>query len=200
MKLYAETPRYRTRQLLTDAATIIWILVWVRVGFFLRDLVDRLAGPGRTVEDAGRSFAGTVDSFGSDLDDLPVVGDALREPFETIAGAGRTLQDAGVTQQNAVHRLAFWLGLLIALIPIIYVLLKYLPDRLRWIREAGAASKLRIDAQDHELFAIRALANQPLYELRRAADDPAAAFAARDFEPLAALELGQLGLETRPKA
>jgi hypothetical protein len=199
MKLYAETPRYRARQLLADAATVIWIVIWVRIGFFMRDLVDRLAGPGETVENAGRSFSGTVDSFGSNLDDLPVLGDLLQRPFENIASAGRTLQEAGVSQQNAVHRLAFWLGLLIALIPIGYVLLKYVPGRLRWMREAGAASSLRIDSEDFELFAIRALANQPLYELRRASDDPAAAFAARDFEPLAALELGQLGLKTRPR-
>lgn len=197
MKLYAESQRYRARQLLKDAATVVWIILWIRIGIFVNDLVNRLAGPGETVEDAGRGFADSVDSFGGDVGDLPVVGDAFQGPFETIAGAGRTLQEAGATQQEAVHTLALWLGILLAVIPIGYVLLKYLPERLRWIREAGAADKLRIDAEDYKIFAIRALANQPLYELRRAAPDPAAAYAAGEYERLAELELGQLGLKTR---
>ena len=194
MKLYAEAPRYRARQLLTDAVTLVWIIVWIRMGLFVNELVNRLSGPGETVESAGRTFAQSIDSFGGDVADLPVIGDALQRPFETISGAGRTLQEAGETQQEAVHTLALWLGILLAIIPIGYVLLKYLPERLRWIREAGAADKLRIDAEDYKIFAIRALANQPLYELRRAAPDPAAAYAAGEYERLAELELGQLGL------
>ena len=196
MKLYAEVPRYRARQAIADLATLTWIVVWIWIGTFVHDVVNRLTGPGETVEDAGGRFADSVESFGGDVGDLPVVGDALQAPFETIAGAGRTLQDAGAAQQEAVQTLALWLGVLLAVIPIGYVLLKYLPDRLRWIREAGAAAKLRIDAEDYEIFAIRALANQPLYELRRAASDPAAAYAAGDYERLARLELGQLGLRT----
>lgn len=199
MKLYAESSRYRARQLLKDGATVLWIILWVRVGLFVNYLVNRLAGPGATVENAGRGFADSVDSFGGDVGDLPVVGDALQTPFETIAGAGRTLRDAGAAQQEAVGTLALWLGILLAVIPIGYVLLKYLPERLRWIREAGAADKLRIDAEDYKIFAIRALANQPLYELRRAAPDPAAAYAAGDYERLAELELGQMGLETKSR-
>lgn len=197
MKLYAEATRYRGRQLLSDAATLVWIIAWIRIGIFVNDLVNRLSGPGATVESAGRAFAESVNSFGGDVADLPVIGDALQRPFETISGAGRTLQGAGAAQQEAVHTLALWLGILLAVIPIGYVLLKYLPERLKWIREAGAADKLRIDAEDYKIFAIRALANQPLYELRRAAPDPAAAYAAGDYERLAQLELGQLGLEVR---
>lgn len=197
--MYAEARRYRARQVLADAAALLWIAAWIAVGMFMHDLVTRLAGPGETVENAGRRFADSVESFGGDAGDLPVIGDALEAPFETIASAGRTLQDAGASQQEAVHTLALWLGILLALIPILYVLLRYLPERLRWIREAGAAASLRIDAEDYKIFAIRALANQPLNELRRAAPDPAAAYAAGDYESLAELELGQLGLRTRPR-
>lgn len=197
MKLYAEVPRYRLRQAIADLATLTWIVVWIWIGTFVHDLVNRLTAPGETVENAGRGFADSVQSFGGDVGDLPVVGDALETPFEKIADAGRTLQEAGAAQQEAVQTLALWLGILLAIIPIGSVLLKYVPDRLRWIREAGAASKLRIDAEDYKIFAIRALANQPLYELRRAAPDPAAAYAAGDYERLAELELGQLGLKAR---
>ena len=106
------------------------------------------------------------------------------------------MERAGLAQQEVVQDLATWLGVLLALIPISYVAYRYLPDRWRWIREAGAASMLRIDAADLQLFALRAIARQPLYELRRATPDPAAALAQGDYEPLASLELASLGLKT----
>lgn len=194
MKLFAETKRYRSRQIAVDIAVLLWIAVWIRIGIFVNDLFNRLAEPGRTVERAGRGFADTIGSVGGEVEDLPLVGDALRNPLETIAGAGRVLEEAGASQQDVVNSIAFWLGLLLALIPIGYVLLKYLPERVRWVREASAADRLRIDAADYRIFAIRALANQPLYELRRVAPDPAETYAAGDYERLAQLELGQLGL------
>jgi hypothetical protein len=195
VKFFAETKRYRLRQILVDVSVLLWILLWVRIGIFVNDLFNRLAEPGRTVERAGRGFADTVGSVGGEVEDVPLVGGALQEPLETIAGAGRVLEDAGAAQQDVVHSIAFWLGLLLALIPIGYVLLKYLPERVRWIREASAADRLRIDAADYRIFAIRALANQPLYELRRVAEDPAESYASGDYERLAQLELGQLGLK-----
>ena len=199
MKIYAEVPYFRTRQILLDVAVLLWIYVWVRVGLFMRDLVERLAGPGRTVEDAGGDLASNLDSISGTIADLPLVGESLQTPFGAAADAGRVLQRAGQTHQDVIHSLAFWLGLLLALIPILYVLLKYIPGRLRWIREASAAAKLRIDADDLRLFAIRAVATRPLYELRRACPDPAGCLATENYEPLAALELSALGLQPGSK-
>jgi hypothetical protein len=51
--LYAETPALRLRQVLLDVGLVIWVLVWVRIGLWLNDLVQRLEGPGRGIEDAG---------------------------------------------------------------------------------------------------------------------------------------------------
>jgi hypothetical protein len=198
MKLYAEVPYFRTRQLLLDGAVLLWVYVWVRVGLFMRDLVEKLAGPGRTIEEAGSGLASNLDSISGQVGDVPLVGEALQSPFGAAADASRVLERAGQTHQDVIHSLAFWLGLFLALIPILYMLIKYLPGRLRWIREASAASKLRIDADDLYLFALRAVATRPLYELRRACPDPAECLASKDYEPLAALELSALGLNAAP--
>lgn len=144
MKLYAETPFHRSRQIAADAAVALWILLWIRICTWIHELVDRLAGAGTSVEGA---------------------------------------------------TLALWLGILLAVIPIGYVLLRYAPWRGRWIREASAASRLRIDSEDLHLFALRAVATRPLYELQRVTPDPAAALARGDYESLASLELGALGLK-----
>lgn len=196
MKLYAETSWQRSRQIAADAAVALWIVVWVRIGTWIHELVNRLAEPGRSVESAGGRISSAMEAAGDRLGGLPGVGDTLRGPFDAAAGAGEALGRAGAAQQEAVHTLAVWLGVLLAIIPIGYVLLRYVPWRARWIREASAAARLRIDAQDLHLFALRAVATRPLYELQRVAPDPAAALAAGEYEALASLELGALGLVT----
>ena len=194
MKLYAEMPRFRTRQILQDAALVVWAVAWVWIGLHVRSLVDRLAEPGRSIERAGDGFASTLSDIGSKVGEVPGVGGVLQTPFDAAGRAGVALEAAGAAQQDLVHTLAWWLGVLLALIPISYVLYRYVPDRIRWIREASAADRIRIDSADLQLFALRAVVRQPLYELNRVCDDPAAALQNGDYEPLAKLELGSLGL------
>jgi hypothetical protein len=194
MKVYAEVASFRARQVLGDALLLLWVVLWVRIGFAVRSLVDRLAGPARTLEDAGAGFARPFDEAGSRVGDVPVVGDALQAPFEAAAGAGRALARAGAGQQDVIHALALWLGVLFALIPILFALLRYVPPRLRWARRAASAARIRTDPAGLSLFALRAVATRPFDELRRATPDPARAWQSGDHEALAALELASLGL------
>ena len=198
MKLYAETAGLRARQLLGDLATLAWTAAWVAAGLTLYRLVERLAVPGARVEQAGSDFAGDVAEIQQRIGRVPVVGDQLQGPFGRLAGTGRTLAEAGATQQEVVHQLALWLGVVVAAVPVVTLLLVWLPRRVAWAREAGAASRLRMDGADLELFAIRAVANRPLRELRRVSADPAGALRAGEHQVLADLELRALGLRARP--
>jgi hypothetical protein len=198
VKLYAETAGRRARQLLGDLAVLGWTAAWVAAGLALYRLVEKLAVPGRQVERAGSALAGDIAEIQEKVGRVPVVGGELRDPFGRLAGVGRTLADAGVTQQEAVHQLALWLGVAVAAVPVIALLVVWLPGRVAWAREAGAASRLRKDGADLELFAIRAVANRPLRELRRVSADPAGALRAGEHEALADLELRSLGLRARP--
>lgn len=199
MRLYAETAGLRTRQLLGDLAVLAWTAAWVWAGLTLYRLVERLAVPGARVEQAGSDFAGDVAEIQQRIGRVPVVGDQLQGPFGRLAGTGRTLAAAGATQQEVVHQLALWLGVVVAAVPVVTLLLVWLPRRVAWAREAGAASRLRMDGADLELFAIRAVANRPLRELRRVSADPAGALRAGEHQPLADLELRALGLRARPR-
>ena len=194
MKLYAETAGLRARQLLGDLAVLAWTAAWVWAGLTLYRLVDKLAVPGARLEQAGGGFAGDVAEIQQKVGRLPVVGGDLQGPFGRLAGVGRTLADAGATQQQVVHQLALWLGVLVAAVPIAALLVAWLPRRVAWAREAGAASRLRLAGADLELFALRAVANRPLRELRRVTPDPAGALRAGEYEALADLELRALGL------
>ena len=194
MKLYAETAGLRARQLLGDLAVVAWAALWVWAGLTLYRLVEKLAVPGQRVEQAGNAFAGNLAEIQRTIGRVPVVGDQLQDPFGRLAGTGQTLADAAVTQQEVVHQLALWLGLAVAAVPVVALLLAWLPGRVSWAREAGAASRLRLDGADLELFAIRAVANRPLRQLRRVSADPAGALRSGEYEALADLELRALGL------
>jgi len=198
MRLYAQTPLHRTRQQLGDLALLAWSITWILIGRFLHGLVSDLAGPGRLLADAGRDLTSSMREVSEAVGDVPVAGDALQAPFDLAGGVGDGLREAGQSQQDIVAALAFWLALVIVVLPIGWALFRWLPARIRWIREASAARRM-ID--DVELLALRALVNRPLWELASVGSAPATALRTGDSTTilaLARLELTALGL--RPPA
>jgi hypothetical protein len=195
MRLYAPATGLRTRQVLADVAALVGIWLFVRLGRFVHDLVAGLAAPGRAIEEAGERLSGGALRGGDRVDDLPLVGDALRRPFEAVASGGEALIDAGVAQQDATATLALVLGLVVAGLPVAWVLARWLPWRVRWLREAAAVEGLLRTAPDGvALLAHRALASRSVRTLWRAEPDPWAAFTEGRHGRLAALELDALGL------
>jgi hypothetical protein len=201
VKFYADLPGKRARQLLMDLLVIVWVYAWVRLGLWLHDLVEKLAGPGRKLESAGNGLADNLSSAGSKIDNVPGVGGALSTPFNKAADAARSLASAGHDQQQIVGDLALALSLALVAVPLALVLFGWLPLRVRWVRRASAAAGLRGAVSGRDLLALRALATQPLRRL--AALDPEIASAWRRgdqaaVDALATLELRTLGLRWRP--
>lgn len=199
MKLYADRPRRILAQLLGDLAALGWTVLWVRLGVAVHDAVLALAVPGRKLADAGGALERNLRSAGETASGVPVVGDELRGPFDAAAGAGGSLAEAGRDQQALVGDLAPLLTALTVVVPLTLALW-WLARRVRWVREATAARTLLAGGADATLFALRALAAQPLPRLRKVAADPWAGW--RDGDPeivaaLAALELGGLGIRPR---
>jgi hypothetical protein len=199
VKLYADRPRRVVVQLLGDLAAVVWTVLWVRAGFAVHDAVLALAAPGRKLEDAGGALERNLRSAGETAERVPVVGDELRAPFDAAAGAGRSLAAAGRDQQALVADAALLLAAVAVVVPLLLALW-WLVRRIRWVREAAAARKLLAGGADAALFALRALASQPLPRLRAVAADPLSGW--RDGDPevvaaLAALELGSLGVRPR---
>ena len=194
MKLYADHRPLAARQAVGDVLLLVWVWAWVRIGQHLTSLVDRLAEPGRSLERAGTTLEDGLEGAAGGVGRLPVVGGALEGVFGDAAGAGSSLRDAGTAQAEVAHQLAVALGLAVAGLAIIWGLARYVPGRLQWIRDATSGQSLVAGAEDLRLFAIRAVANRPLSELRRVSRDPGGDLAAGRFDRLAALELAELGL------
>ena len=197
---YAETPVRRIRQVATDLVAVLALLCCYWLGATVHDLTAELASPGRSLESGGAALADRMTDAGSAADDVPLVGDELAVPFEQASEAGRSIQDAGVKQQEVVHTLALTLGWVIGGIPALGVLLLWLPRRLRFARRASNARRLVRSGVGLDVFALRALASQPLSELAKLRADPAEGWRQSDPEmiaALAALELRRFGLRGR---
>jgi hypothetical protein len=195
MKIYAETTRKRTRQLIQDAILVGWILLWALFGMVAHDVVAKLAEPAASVARNSDSLSDSLADISDKVDGVPVVGGALEEPFSSSSRAAAAVARESREQRELFLKAALWIGLFIAVGPIALALLLFLPFRLRWVKEATAADRIRVDADDLYLFALRAVANRPFSELRKATPDPGAALAAGDYTALARLELEQLGLK-----
>jgi hypothetical protein len=173
MRLYADLPARRLGQLTADACVAVWVVAWVVIGSGVHHVVLGLAAPGRGLEDAGNGLGDNLTSAAQAAGDVPVVGDGLRGPIDGAAGAAGALARAGQAQQDAVGQLALVLGIVVALAPILLALAVWLPRRVRFARRASAAQHLVDSAADLDLFALRAMATQPMHVLARISDDPA---------------------------
>jgi hypothetical protein len=201
MQLYAQHPVHRFRQLAADLGLLPWLVLWALLARAAHRAVQVLAEPGRAVEDLGTSVAGQMSSAAGVAEDVPVVGDELAAPFQALGEAGGAVRGAGESAQEAVATLATVLAVVLVVLPVGWLLLRWLPWRLAYAREAGAARRLVTGTPDLELLAARALATAPLPRL--AALPPGTGDAWRKGDPdavraLAALELRRLGL--RPPA
>ena len=197
LKLYAETPARRTAQVVADLLFVLWIVLWVWVGHAIHDGTMALAEPGRQTTAAATSMSGGLTDAGEVLRGVPIVGDDVAVPFDKASGASDALADAGRSQVRAVEKLALWLGISIAAIPILVLAAVHLPLRIRFVRRATAGARFIDAAEDLDLFALRALARQPMHVLARVSDDPAGAWRAKDpdvVRALARLELNASGL------
>lgn len=201
--LYAERPRRRMLQMLTDLAVVVWVVLVVTAAIALHDTVLALQTPGRGLTSAGDQVRGVFDGAAQAAGGVPFVGDRLSGAFSPGSDAGTALADAGRAQVEAVAAIATglaWLAVVVAAVPVVVT---WLALRLRWVlraRHALAARDLDVD-----LLALRALVGGAPGPVRRAAGaggDPAGAW--RRGEPavllrLADVELRRMGLRG-PKA
>ncbi len=198
MKLYASSAPRFAAQLALDSLLVCWLLFWIWVGTVVNDGIENLAEPGVRISSSASDLSDSLSDAGDVLDDVPVVGDGVAAPFDQAAEASDSMAAAGDAEARAAEKAAFWLGFAVAALPILYVAPRYLAGRVRWIREATAGQRFLDSEADLEIFALRAINNQPLNVLARVSDDPVGALRRGDAPEIAALaqlELRRTGLE-----
>jgi hypothetical protein len=201
MGFYASRPARLVSQLLGDLGVVVWAVVWALLGVLVDAEVSRLAGPARETASTAQKLSGNLSDAAGSASQVPGLGDQLRRPFDAAAGSLGELVDTANRQAAGVERLATLLGWLVFLIPVAVVLAYWLPRRIRFYRQSRAAQAFLDSTADLDLFALRAMASQPLPVLARISDDPVAAWRDNDrtvINALAEVELARTGLRLPP--
>jgi hypothetical protein len=197
MSIYAKRPGRMIGQLLGDGFVLLWTIGWAIVGIFVHRVIEVLATPARETARTAVRLAENFREAASEAAKVPVAGEQLRRPFDAASVTLGTLIDSANEQVASIERLALIVGWLVFLIPVTIVIAFWLPRRIRFYRQARA-SQVFLDAlADLDLFALRAMAVQPLYVLADISDDPVKAWRSGDREvinKLAKLELKRDGL------
>jgi hypothetical protein len=197
VRVYADRPTRRLRQQLGDLLVVCWLVLWVWLADVVHHATLALATPGRQIQAAGDGLGAKLRDAGSTVSSIPLVGDEARSPFDGAGRAADQMSAAGASQVEAVQHLAFWLAIVVAAVPIVILLVVYLPARWRFARAATAGQRFVNGSEDLDLFALRAMANQPMHVLAAISDDPVRAWRAGDrrvIDALAEVELRQAGL------
>jgi hypothetical protein len=196
VKWYADKQFRFGLQVLCDLMAVGWVVLWVWVATVAHDAVQELRAPGDGLVNAG---SGIKDAFTSAADKargVPLVGDDLSGALGGGTRAGETLIGAGNAQIGVVQDAAFWLAVALVVVPVMFLLITWLPLRLRFALRAGAVRRLR-DAGYSDLLALRALGSLSGRELARFGEDPAEAWRRGDadvVDRLARRQLAAVGL------
>ncbi|MEU7582509.1 hypothetical protein AB0B50_33560 [Streptomyces sp. NPDC041068] len=185
---YAQNPARRTHQLAGDAGVLLWTALWAAAAVIAYRLACLLALPRALKERRGP---------------LPLVGGRVDTALRRVAGAVDAMDPVAVRTAVAVGALALFV------VPVGLVLGVWLPRRIRWIRQAGAARDLAASDDGRELLALRSLL-RPLDEVAGTAANIAGATPGslaegwRNADPetldaLAEAELERLGLCLAPR-
>jgi hypothetical protein len=173
---------------------VAWVAVWIWVATTVHDWVLELRAPGDGLVNAGGDIRDVFTNAAAKARGVPFVGDDLSGALGNGTKAGETLIGVGHTQIGVVEDAAFWLAVAIVAVPVLFLLITWLPLRLRYAFRAGNTAKLR-DKPD--LLALRALTSLKPKELAAFPIDPAVGWRTGDtdvIEELARRQLNALGV------
>jgi hypothetical protein len=201
IKLWSELPGARSKELVADIATIIWVVFWGNVVWQLFQILSSFAEGGRMVTAGGLTMVQSGRDLGDSLSGLTVVGaqasDLARSAF---ANAGIPLSGFGTQLEQFIFLVAIVLALILAIVTLGPWLARYLPwrwERLQRLRSAHRAIRTAPDLADTSVaaaLALRAFARLDYGTLLEHTPDPLGDWTSGRHDRLARAELASVGL------
>jgi hypothetical protein len=199
-KPYSDHPVRGSLQIVGDVLVVCWVVGWVLVGRFVHDAFVETAKFGYGIQGGAGGVADNLRKAGSEASGVPLVGDRLSTPFERAGGAAGSLAHSGQEFGDRLTGLALPMAVLLAGLPILFVILLWAPARWRYARRAGATVELARSAEGRNVLALRALAGQPTARLTAISADPVGDWRRGDTEVigrLATMEMQRSGVRRR---
>ncbi|WP_435972555.1 hypothetical protein [Streptomyces sp. Qhu_M48] len=181
--------------MLFDLIAVALIAAAVWAALVVRETIMLLAEPGRKVESSGDSLAEELGNAGDAASDVPLIGGVLKKPLQSAADASSGFADAGVSLQETVSQVANVITTALIVIPVLFVLLLWLPPRLLWIRRSSTLRRLAEAPGGADLLALRALTGPPSSLARLPAPPGGWAEAWRQGDPQAITDLSRVALQ-----
>ncbi|MFG3510655.1 hypothetical protein ACGF5F_34745 [Streptomyces sp. NPDC047821] len=161
MRIYAQTPARRNRQVLVDLIAVALIALTVWAALHLRDRIMLLTEPGRKVESSGDGLAEELGNAADAASDVPLVGGVLKKPLQSAADASTGFADAGASFQVTVVQVADVTTTALLVVLVLLILIAWLPPRLLWMRRSMIVRRLADAPGGADLLALRALTGPP---------------------------------------
>jgi hypothetical protein len=201
IKLWSELPAARTKELIADVATLLWVVFWANVVWQLFQFLSSYGEAGRRVHGGGETMIQGGRDLGESLAGLPVVGSQARDMARTVfAGAGAPLSDFGTEMEQFIFVVAIVLALLLALVTLAPWLYRYLPWRWSRVRNLRAAHRAirtmpgLADPSVERVLALRAVTRLDYATLLEYSPDPLGDWTNGRLDRLARAELASEGL------
>ena len=197
MAFYSREPLRALRQVLGDLFLVAWVIVWVQVAQVVYAAILRMQTPLTALQDGAQTVSRNLSDAGREATRVPLVGRELARPLERAARAMGDLAGAGADQAAAVQQAAWWVAVAVVAVPVVCLLLVWLPARWRFVARSLSAHRLSGSAAGRDLLALRALASGTPGRVLRVDPDPVAAWRAGDpgvVGALAEVELRRAGV------
>ena len=197
MGIYSTRPARLAGQIFSDLFVLGWSIGCGVVGLLVNQVVAALAVPARETARTATRLMDNMREAAEQAARVPGVGGDLRRPFDSASVTLGNVVTSANNQVESIERLALVAGWLVFLIPVALVVALWLPRRIRFYRQARASQEFLDSSADLDLFALRAMASQPLYVIAGVSDDPVRAWREGDrqvIDALAAIELRRNGL------
>lgn len=203
-KLYPDLLMPRLGFILADLAALLWIALWLYVGDLVYNAVHTLDGIGNGLIQNGKAFDSAVTQFQNFVAGAPLgIGSNLRDAASVFHGPPATLIQTGTNELQAVANLATLLGAVVAVIPILIVLLNFIPWRIRrtrgfrnldyMLRQPGAGAV----STTMQVLAARAIYTMPYDRLLDYSPDPIQEWREGRYYNLARATMSEEGLDVR---
>lgn len=201
IKLWSELPGARSKEVIADVATVVWVLFWGPICLQIYRILAVGAGSGRVLHGGGETMIDSGQVLSDQLAGIPLMGVQLGETARNLfADVGRPLSVAGTQLEVFFLLVAASFALLFALVTIAPWLFRYVPwrwGRLQRVRAAHRAIRKAPDVGDstiEQTLALRAVTRLEYSDLLKYTPDPLGDWASGRHDRLAKAELASVGL------
>jgi hypothetical protein len=203
VKIWSETPWAQSREVVADAATVLWVIFWGTVAFQLYAILSSFAAAARLIQQGGTNLRLAAADISANADRVPVVGKELSGAVKSsINAAANPFVDFGHELETLLLIVAATISLLVLAVPLTPWLFKYLPWRIARLRRLRAAHKVTRSHNVPKPLAEKLLAERALYSLDyqtllEYSPDPFGDYVRGRHDRLAEAELATVGLRLR---